>query len=151
VPRYKEVNPCIFTIITFPFLFGVMYGDIGHGSLLALMAIALCVFERRLEARRTRGELGDMASMLFSGRYVLLFMALFSIYCGSVYNDVFSVSTNLFGSGFAAVPGLSQETLAVRPYPFGLEPDWQNRRNELLFYSSVVIPAALGARQQLLL
>ena len=30
VPRYKEVNPGLFTIITFPFLFGVMYGDIGE-------------------------------------------------------------------------------------------------------------------------
>ena len=27
VPRYKEVNPGLFTIISFPFLFGVMYGD----------------------------------------------------------------------------------------------------------------------------
>lgn len=29
VPRYKEVNPGLFTLISFPFLFGVMYGDIG--------------------------------------------------------------------------------------------------------------------------
>jgi V-type H+-transporting ATPase subunit a len=35
VPRYKEVNPSIFTIITFPFFFSVMFGDIGHG---------LCIF-----------------------------------------------------------------------------------------------------------
>ncbi|ETO36186.1 vacuolar proton ATPase 100-kDa subunit, partial [Reticulomyxa filosa] len=34
VPRYKEFNPAIPTIITFPFLFGVMYGDIFHGSCL---------------------------------------------------------------------------------------------------------------------
>ena len=30
VPRYKEANPMIFTIVTFPFLFGVMFGDVGH-------------------------------------------------------------------------------------------------------------------------
>ena len=34
VPDYKEVNPSLFSIITFPFLFGVMFGDIGHGFLL---------------------------------------------------------------------------------------------------------------------
>ena len=32
VPRYKEFNPAVPTIMTFPFLFAVMYGDIFHGS-----------------------------------------------------------------------------------------------------------------------
>ena len=36
IPRYQEINPGYFTIITFPFLFGVMYGDIGHGLILLL-------------------------------------------------------------------------------------------------------------------
>ncbi len=31
IPRYKEINPGIFTIVTFPFLFGVMFGDFAHG------------------------------------------------------------------------------------------------------------------------
>ena len=31
IPHYREINPGYFTIITFPFLFGVMFGDIGHG------------------------------------------------------------------------------------------------------------------------
>jgi V-type H+-transporting ATPase subunit a len=38
VPEYKEVNPAFFTIITFPFLFGVMFGDVAHGALLFLFA-----------------------------------------------------------------------------------------------------------------
>jgi len=33
VPRYREFNPAIPSIITFPFLFGVMYGDIVHGAI----------------------------------------------------------------------------------------------------------------------
>ena len=36
VPRYGEINPGLFTITTFPFLFGVMFGDILHGTLLFL-------------------------------------------------------------------------------------------------------------------
>lgn len=29
IPRYREANPALFTAATFPFLFGVMYGDVG--------------------------------------------------------------------------------------------------------------------------
>ena len=33
VPRFGEVNPTPFTMITYPFLFGVMFGDVGHGAI----------------------------------------------------------------------------------------------------------------------
>jgi vacuolar-type H+-ATPase subunit I/STV1 len=38
VSAYQEANPGLFAIITFPFLFGVMFGDIGHGTLVLLAA-----------------------------------------------------------------------------------------------------------------
>ena len=33
-PNYKEIDPTIILTITFPFIFGLMFGDIGHGLLL---------------------------------------------------------------------------------------------------------------------
>ncbi len=39
IPAYKEVNPGLFTSITFPFLFGVMFGDVFSGSLLLLAGV----------------------------------------------------------------------------------------------------------------
>ena len=39
VPAYKEVNPGLFTSVSFPFLFGVMFGDIFAGSLLLIAGL----------------------------------------------------------------------------------------------------------------
>jgi V-type H+-transporting ATPase subunit a len=45
--KYKEVNPGLFTIITFPFLFAVMFGDFGHGTFVTLIAIYLIMNEKK--------------------------------------------------------------------------------------------------------
>ena len=41
VPSYKEANPSFFTTVTFPFLFGVMFGDMAHGALLLAFGLYL--------------------------------------------------------------------------------------------------------------
>ena len=41
VPRYREINPGLFTIVLFPFLFGVMFGDVGHGFIVFLFGIKI--------------------------------------------------------------------------------------------------------------
>ena len=44
IPRYREINPAIFNIVFFPFLFGVMLGDIGYGIIVFLFAINLIYY-----------------------------------------------------------------------------------------------------------
>lgn len=45
-----------FTIISFPFLFAVMFGDIGHGLIMAIFGIFLIVREKQLMAKKIDDE-----------------------------------------------------------------------------------------------
>ena len=44
IPTFGEANPAVVSVITFPFLFGVMFGDIGHGLMLLVGAALVCQF-----------------------------------------------------------------------------------------------------------
>jgi V-type H+-transporting ATPase subunit a len=94
IPRYREANPALFTAATFPFLFGVMYGDVGHGMFLFLTGLTLVWNEKKAEGVK-RDELSEG---LHVGRYMITMMGFFAVYAGMVYNDCFSLGLNLFKS-----------------------------------------------------
>lgn len=89
IPRYQEVNPALYAIPVFPFLFGVMFGDIGHGGILLAIGIWL----------NTSAAAKKMAPpSIFGIRYLLLLMGIFSFYSGWIYNEFFSLPLNVFGT-----------------------------------------------------
>lgn len=135
VPRYREINPTVFTIVTFPFMFGVMYGDIGHG----LFLLAATIFMIAMEKKWKDKKLHDMIQPAFDGRYILLLMSLFSIYAGFIYNEMFAVPTNIFTSNWIPVPGADYYTRRNhnRAYEFGVDPAWKGASNELMYYNSL--------------
>lgn len=51
-------SPAPYTIITFPFLFAVMFGDLGHGTLMTCAALYLVLRESRLMAQKNDNEVG---------------------------------------------------------------------------------------------
>lgn len=53
----------VFTIVTFPFLFGVMYGDVFHGSFLFLFSLMLILLEDKL-SKKPLGEVRNFPGKL---------------------------------------------------------------------------------------
>lgn len=51
VAKYQEANPGVFTIVTFPFLFAVMFGDWGHGICLFLATLYFVLREKKLSSQ----------------------------------------------------------------------------------------------------
>uniref|UniRef100_A0A7N8X9C6 V-type proton ATPase subunit a n=1 Tax=Mastacembelus armatus TaxID=205130 RepID=A0A7N8X9C6_9TELE len=153
VASYREVNPALYTIITFPFLFAIMFGDVGHGLLMTLAALWMVLEEKDPKLRNNSNEI---FKMMFGGRYLILLMGLFSIYTGAIYNECFSRGLNTFGSTWHVRPMfekniwnasvlagnqyLSMDPVVsgvfTSPYPFGIDPVWGLANNKLTFLNS---------------
>ncbi|XP_078529120.1 V-type proton ATPase 116 kDa subunit a 4-like [Lissotriton helveticus] len=154
VGTYREMNPTPYTIITFPFLFAVMFGDCGHGAVMLGFALWMIMNEESLLKQKGNNEIWNT---FFGGRYLILLMSVFSIYTGFIYNDAFSKAINIFGSSWSvrgmfrngtwndhllensvslqldpAVPGV----FSGNPYPFGIDPIWNIATNKLTFLNS---------------
>ena len=152
VPRYQEINPGYFTIITFPFLFGVMYGDIGHGLMLLIFAIYLCLYNNSLTKTALK-------PILFA-RYFLLLMGFFATFCGLLYNDFLSVPFD-FGTCYDLKGKANGDYIERKKidnegnyckYKFGLDPVWYTASNELAFVNSLKmkISVILGVFQMVI-
>lgn len=172
VPRYKEANPALFAIVTFPFLFGVMFGDVGHGLMLLMVGL-WAVFQSRNFAAAGKPHPG-LVKELHRHRYLLLAMGFFAVYAGLIYSEFFAIGLNLFGSRWSCSSSTSESSSSSEtsvectpnydvsntaafgggrgPYPFGIDPAWDVANNQLLFVNSLKMKASVlfGVAQMLL-
>ncbi|NXT24713.1 VPP3 ATPase, partial [Syrrhaptes paradoxus] len=153
VASYQEVNPAPYAIITFPFIFAIMFGDVGHGLLMFLFALWMVLYENSPSLRQATNEIW---LTFFEGRYLILLMGAFSIYTGFIYNECFGKATVIFPSAWSVATmanhsSWSSEYLATHPtltldpnvtgvfrgpYPFGIDPIWSLATNHLNFLNS---------------
>lgn len=131
LPSYGEINPGIFMIFLFPMLFGVMFGDVFHGTLLVLISMYFIKHAKKLKKKFKSIE------MLIDGRYVMFLCGLCSILFGFLYSDFSAFSINLFGSRIA------NRTNDFDIYPFGIDPAWHEAANNMEFTNSVKMKLSL--------
>lgn len=129
-------------LVTFPFLFGVMFGDFGHG--LIILGIASVMIWK------TESVLKFVPAIYVNARYLLFMMGFFACYAGILYNDFFSVGM-AWGTSrwffpvedsppgeYTLVPDYDTLNTGGRgPYPVGLDPAWHGAANELIFVNSM--------------
>jgi V-type H+-transporting ATPase subunit a len=121
IPTYKEVNPSVFACVTFPFLFGVMFGDIGHGFMVFAFGLYLCIKNEQLSSQKSA------LAVMLPARFLILLMGVFATYNGLIYNDFMAIPINAFwGSCYTNEHG--EPTDVRNPpdcvYPIGIDWVW---------------------------
>lgn len=140
IPRYQEINPAMFNIITFPFLFGIMFGDIAHGAVLFCIGLYITVF-----ADDIRKDENSKMKLFLPIRYLLLMMGFFSFFSGMLYNDFGSIpipiSNTCYENKEIKLPDNKVEYFGEKKkdcnYYFGIDHKWYISTNELSFVNSL--------------
>jgi len=90
VPAYSEIDPTPFIAITFPLLFGLMFGDIGHGIILVISSLIGAIVFRNKKSR-------DFLNFC----WIILYCGIGSIIAGFLYGEFFGMEEiALFGTVF---------------------------------------------------
>ena len=107
VPRYGEGNPTHLFALTYVLMFGMMFGDVGHGAVILTAALA---FQRRLGAFTPFGIAAGLASILFGFLYGSIFgyeHVLHAIWISPLTDPLYMLSVALFwGIGFITLVSL---------------------------------------------
>jgi V/A-type H+-transporting ATPase subunit I len=106
IPRYGTIDPTIFVAISFLIMFGAMFGDIGHGLVLALAGIVLKINKNEKIKQAS-------ALLIYCGISSIIFGALYGSFFGIEFRslwikpienimEIFKVSV-MFGVGFISL------------------------------------------------
>jgi len=115
----------VFTTVTFPYLFGIMFGDVFTGSLTVCMVLYVYY--------------AGPSNPVYPMRHFFLLCGIFSVYCGCIYNDFTSLPMYLFGDSCYFYENKSIEGIQMNDciYPFGIDPAWYMSTDELTFVNSI--------------
>ncbi|MCG3224458.1 MAG: hypothetical protein H7647_08325, partial [Candidatus Heimdallarchaeota archaeon] len=83
-PNPHEVDPYTVVKFTFPLLFGIMFADLGHGIMLALIGAFLAIRKRRKKIQPSE----SISGYLYSGGELLVFCGLSAAFFGILFGSL---------------------------------------------------------------
>lgn len=79
MPSYNELNPTMLLMLTFPLIFGAMFGDVGHGLVLTIAGLVLML--KKVKKLERLASLGS----------VVLLCGLSAIVFGFLFGSIFGI------------------------------------------------------------
>lgn len=90
LPNHTEIDPTWFMALGFPIIFGLMFGDVGHGILLLFFAMLGMI------AKRRKVDAGEMVNYFIQGSGLIAVIAIFSIFFGVLYGEFLGIDITGF-------------------------------------------------------
>ena len=126
IPSYNETNPLVFMILTFPLIYGLMFGDFGEGPLFLALGLFL------LYLKRKKVKIFEIGQLFVNGAELIVMLGIGVTIFGFLFGDFF---------GFE-----SQAVFGFKPFfnpnegAFAANPDISH----LLIYMSVILLFGVG-------
>ncbi|NHJ21198.1 MAG: hypothetical protein EAX91_09660 [Candidatus Lokiarchaeota archaeon] len=97
IPSYSEIDPTPIIAFTFPLLFGIMFGDIGHGIILIICGLLGVVVYRKKKSR-------DFINFC----WIIAYCGVVAIIFGTLYSEFFGMhEIKLFNIVFLELPTIN--------------------------------------------
>ncbi len=88
-PLSHEINPVILMTITFPFVYGIMFADIGHASIMAIGGVLLAIAKRQLMKKGVKMD--GILGMVISAGELLALCGAFGVFWGFIFGEIFGM------------------------------------------------------------
>ncbi|NVM45151.1 MAG: hypothetical protein HWN79_09550 [Candidatus Lokiarchaeota archaeon] len=107
IPAYSEIDPTPLIALTFPLLFGIMFGDIGHGIVLIISGLLGFILYKNKKSR-------DFLNFC----WIIIYCGVGAIIFGFLYGDFFGMhEIEIFGTIFWHLTPLSISSILLLLIP----------------------------------
>jgi len=91
IPSYGETNPLLFMFVSYPIIYGMMFGDLGEGLVFVALGFVL------LNMKRKKTKVPDIVQLIVNGAELVILLGIGIAVFGLVFGDFFGFETSSFG------------------------------------------------------